>query len=395
MSDLIHATRARLRRIGQRLGALPATAVIVLLIGPVWIGYNGLEYVIAPLAMIAMQALALHELLRGYRHRVLASLLATVVTFPLALVVFSLLTAASGGESFGDLIEAASPWAVAAAVLGMTVIGGLVVIGFPLGFGVGLAGIRRPTRWLLVLISSLVVVGFFVLVAYDIQTDPAPAEDALQAWMVQLIIAVVFVPLAALTSLGSILGYRAGWLLADRMRPGFDALLHAARYLEPLLWPSVGFFIGYLAIAVIFAGYYATLDLLNDQAYQVEPDGATATMGDFLYFSLMTMLTLDNGKIQPLAREAKALVATQALIATGWMLIFFAAVTAYVQRFWSRIDHEEFEQTTSSEGEAEERLVRLEALLASEQERASARHRELLEQLRAAEARRAGRLGAG
>lgn len=395
VSDLVQTTRARVRRIGRRLGALPATAAVILLTGPVWIGYNGLELVIAPLAMIAMQAVALHSLLRGYQHRAVASLIATVVTFPLALLAFSLLSASAGGESFDQIFDTADPWTVGAVVLAMTVLGGLILIGFPLGFGVGLGGIRRSTRWLLVAISALVVTAFFVLVAYDMQADPSSIEDELEAWMVQLTLAVVVVPLTALTSLGSLAGYRAGWLLADRVRPGFEALLHAARYLQPLLWPSVGFFLGYLAIAVVFAGYYATLGLLDEQAYQLEPEDATATMGDFLYFSLMTMLTLDNGKIEPLSRAAKVVVATQALIATGWMLIFFAAVTAYVQRFWSRIDHEEFEETTSSAGEAEERLVRLETLAAAEQERASVRHRELLEQLREIEARRAGPPGGG
>ena len=100
MTDVRHSTRARLKRLGRRLGALPATAVILLLIAPVWIGYNGLEYVIAPVGMIAMQAVALHGLLRGYRHRVVASLLAMVLTFPLAFVIFSLITHLAGGESF-------------------------------------------------------------------------------------------------------------------------------------------------------------------------------------------------------------------------------------------------------------------------------------------------------
>ena len=404
VSTLVRPLRARLERIGPRLGALPATAVILLLIGPVWVGYNGPQFVIAPIEMIAMQALALHYLLRGYRHRVLASLLAIVVTFLVALLAFSLLSRTAGGDSVGDVFEGADGVTIAAVILELTVLGGLILIGFPLGFGVGLGGIRRRTRRLLVLISGGCITSFFVLVMFEVQSNPATYEvqttpgdvgAPLEAWFLWLVVAIVIVPLTALTSLGSILGYRAGWLVADRVRPGFEALLHAARYLRPLLWPAAGFFIGYLAIAVIFAGYYATLGLLDSRAYKLEPEDATATIGDFLYFSLMTMLSLDNGKIQPIAREAKLIVSIHALLATGWMLTFFAAVTAYVQRFWAQIDHEEHEGTTSSHGELEERLARLELQLAAEQGQASARHREVLEELRAIEARRAGQPGRG
>jgi hypothetical protein len=138
----------------------------------------------------------------------------------------------------------------------------------------------------------------------------------------------------------------------------------------------------------------ASLNLLDDEAFRIEPEGAKATLGDFVYFSIMSQLTLDNGKLSVFSKAAKLAIVTHGLLTVGWNLLFFAAMTAYVQRFWARIDSDEPTSEHVGSGSAdspasdvEARLARLESLVAAEQALASSRHQELLLELRDGETR--------
>jgi hypothetical protein len=267
--------------------------------------------------------------------------------------------------------------------------------------------------WRLMLAESavclLAIEGY--VIAEHLADAPGPSE-------MLAVGLIVLVPAVPLTGGGTIVGYRIGALLGRLIRPGFESLLASAHYFEPLIWPSVGFAIGYLSLAVIFAGYYAVLNQANPAAFKVDPDGGTATLSELAYFAIMNQLTLENYRIQPLAWSARIAVIVHGLLTVGWNLLFFAAMTAYVGRFWARMDDEEDAPTAptappaprlgpsasrpaSSEPrlgpaadtalrDLDARITHLEQLMASQQTLAAGRHAELLAEIRAALAEHAG-----
>jgi hypothetical protein len=367
----------RLAAVWDRIGPVATTLILLAALVPAWVGYNGVELVGVSLSVLVIAGLVLHVLLRDHPRRLPIILLALTLTIPLELFVFGPFLALTGADRI-DEMPADDLLVPVLMISGLLSLGGLFFIGLPIGVALSLARIAR-TPWRLMLAEAVLwLLIFFAMLGSNVFTDDLSTLDLIIA----LVLAVVLmVPLVAVVGVGTAAGYQAGRLTGGLIRPAFESLLHSARYFRPLIWPSIGFAIGYLAIAIIFAGYYAALNLMDAGAFKLEPEDATATLGDFVYFSIMTQLTLDNGKIEPLAKSAKAALVAHGLLTVGWNLLFFAAMTAYVQRFWARIDEEDDQEDIDA---LDSRIVRLERLVAAERELASARHRELVDEIRAA-----------
>lgn len=364
-----------LAAVWDRIGPVATTLALLAVLLPAWIGYNGVEAGGASLSLIVVEGMALHLLLRGHPRRLPIILLAITLTIPLELFVFGPVLAVTGADRIDEL-PADALLMPALMVGGLLMLGGLFFIGVPIGVALSLARITR-TPWKLMLGEMVLwLLLFAAILGYNVPAEDVVTLDVIIAFVLA---ALLMVPLLAVVGVGTAAGYQAGRLLGGLIRPAFESLLHSARYFRPLIWPSIGFGIGYLSMAVIFAGYYAALNLVDTGAFKLEPEDATVTLGDFVYFSIMTQLTLDNGKIEPLARSAKAAMVAHGLLAVGWNLLFFAAMTAYVQRFWARIDEEDDQEEIDA---FDNRIARLERLVAAEQERALARHRELLQEIR-------------
>jgi hypothetical protein len=367
----------RLSAVWRRVGPVLATLVLLAMLLPAWVGFNGLEMGGVSLAAIVVEGMVLHYLLRSHPRRLSIILLAITLTIPLEFFVFGPIYVLTGADRI-DQVPADALLLPVLMMGGLLGLGGLFFIGLPIGVALSLARITRAP-WL-VMLAEVVLWLLIVMAAIwaNVLTDVSAAPEALIAVFLG---ALLMVPLVAIVGAGTAAGYVVGGLTGRLIRPAFESLLHSARYFRPLVWPSIGFAIGYLSMAVIFAGYYAALNLADDNAFKIEPDGATATLGDFVYYSVMTQLTLENYKIQPLARSAKMAVVAHGLLTVGWNLLFFAAMTAYVQRFWARIDQADEREDA---GVLDDRIASLERQVAAEQEHASARHRELLQEIRVA-----------
>jgi len=127
---------------------------------------------------------------------------------------------------------------------------------------------------------------------------------------------------AACVPLGALLGL---WL-----RPRLLKFADVWFYLREMGTFLVGFMLGYLAIALLFAGWFWS-------AWRVWPAdsfnnlSADATFGDFFYFSTVTIATLGYGDITPKSALTRALVLSEVVLGVGWITVVFAAVMSHLQ----------------------------------------------------------------
>jgi voltage-gated potassium channel Kch len=95
--------------------------------------------------------------------------------------------------------------------------------------------------------------------------------------------------------------------------------------------PPVGAFaLGYLVIASIFAGLFASVWRADSAAFK----GLShhPTLIDFAYYSVMTISTTGYGDVAPQSPAAKILASAEALTGLAWTVVIFAAVLMVVQR---------------------------------------------------------------
>lgn len=149
-------------------------------------------------------------------------------------------------------------------------------------------------------------------------------------------------------TLGMLVGYRSA-LVASR---GFFDFSGTFEYVKAMVWPVIGFAVGYALILLAFAGLYSALFRLDPNAFTGFTEG---NFSDFLFFSLMTLTTLGYSPLIPVSGMAKFLTSIQALINLAWIVVIFAAVIAYVEpRF--RVLHErptKFISSSASEDDEE------------------------------------------
>lgn len=138
---------------------------------------------------------------------------------------------------------------------------------------------------------------------------------------------LTFVMTCFSTLLFARLGYISGPTLRSRLI--FFSNLHP--YLCKLLVPAGFALIVYTVIITLFAGAYATLDInAQGQAFKKDPPEPVLSLGNALYFALVTTATVGYGDIAPITPLAKALVSVNILVGSFWLVVVFAAIADYI-----------------------------------------------------------------
>lgn len=200
-------------------------------------------------------------------------------------------------------------------------------------------------------------VWFDIVLVFFVGINPAALPPALfqgaAAGLVFGLVSGVFVgvgvgggtglPGFAVAGLGGVVGVAlgglAGLFVGRRMRPLLNVLEGVLPYLRAMLVPVGGFAVGYGLVALAFAGLFAS-------AYRLEPARAFAdapaapSFWHFLHFSLMTMTSLDYGGMEAGSRLTRSIASVEAVMGIAWMVVVFAAVTAYLQPRFVRINAE-------------------------------------------------------
>ena len=86
----------------------------------------------------------------------------------------------------------------------------------------------------------------------------------------------------------------------------------------------------YLLLGVLWASLYGLVDVLvpgafhvtDPETFKVEAGGMV--LGDFLYFSFVTLTTLGYGDVVPVAHSAKGLAMTEAVLGPIYLAVFVA-----------------------------------------------------------------------
>jgi hypothetical protein len=128
---------------------------------------------------------------------------------------------------------------------------------------------------------------------------------------------------------GTLLGGGLAELIGRSVRQWLLALgqvWDVARRMGP---PIGAFALGYLIIAFIFAGVFASIWRADSAAFKgLEKH---PTLIDFVYYSVVTISTTGYGDVSPQSPLAKMLASAEALIGLAWTIVVFAAVLIVVQ----------------------------------------------------------------
>lgn len=128
----------------------------------------------------------------------------------------------------------------------------------------------------------------------------------------------------------STLGVPLGTLIGLWLRPRLVKFADVWLYLREMGGFLIGFAIGYLGIALIFAAWFWSF-------WKISPIGSfnglstNPTFGHFFYFSVITIGTLGYGDITPQSPLARALAISEVVIGIGWITVVFAAVISHLQ----------------------------------------------------------------
>ena len=177
----------------------------------------------------------------------------------------------------------------------------------------------RDTRppWPLV-VTAGVLLALLIVLAVDEQIG----LDNLRPGIVSVaqFAAVVALALVAMAGITFLLGRAAiTWL-----RPRLQVYGHLTDYLRVMWVPIGGFAVGYVAIIVVFAGFYGTFERFNPGAF-AGVDDATG-IAEWLSFAFFNALAQDYVALAPVSLGARVLVGAHLILSVGWALVLFAAV---------------------------------------------------------------------
>lgn len=210
------------------------------------------------------------------------------------------------------------------------VVSGEVQVRLHLPFGAILGGFQSPL--LFGLLGHSRAAWWFTKPGFWKQMEYIPAT------VVLAVVSVVLVTLSwsslrwwsLLVTPGFLLGIELGELLGRAVRRwvlALEQVWEIARRMGP---PIGGFALGYLVIAFIFAGLFASIWRADFAAFKGLPDRPYFI--DFVYYSVMTISTTGYGDVTPQSPPAKILASAEALIGLAWTVVVFAAVFTVVQR---------------------------------------------------------------
>lgn len=119
-----------------------------------------------------------------------------------------------------------------------------------------------------------------------------------------------------------------GLSMARWLRPRLTIYGELSGYLRVMWVPMGGFALGYLALIVVFAGFYGALHRCSPHAFIA---GERTSVLDWWFYSLFTATGQEYSGISPASGWARLLVSLETILCLGWIVVVFAAVMAYLQ----------------------------------------------------------------
>lgn len=175
---------------------------------------------------------------------------------------------------------------------------------------------RRYSRPPLGLLIPAVAV--FVLIAAISMLEAGPNHSLGEALMAAGV-GLVLIPIPT---------FLAARTLAIWVQPRLHLYVQLADYLRVMWVPIGGFAVGYLALIVIFAGFFGMLERFVPGSFQGAADPDVLTWISFSFYSAIA----DPGSaIRADSGAARFLVGTQLVFSVGWALVVFAAVMSAIQ----------------------------------------------------------------
>ena len=150
----------------------------------------------------------------------------------------------------------------------------------------------------------------------------------------------IIIGMTTASALATPLGIFAGrWL-----RPKILIYESVWLYLREMADYLVLFALGYIALALLFAGWYWSLWKIDpsNSLNNLSPD---TNFWEFFYFSFVTLATLGYGDITPKSEIARGLAILEVVVGTGWVIVIFAAIIANLQSKFSEIAANQLRQT--------------------------------------------------
>lgn len=137
-------------------------------------------------------------------------------------------------------------------------------------------------------------------------------------------------PITGVLIATSTLGVPLGTLIGLWLRPRLVKFADVWLYLREMGVFLIGFTIGYLSIALVFAAWFWSI-------WKISPIGSfnglpsDPKFGHFFYFSVITIGTLGYGDITPASPLARTLAVSEVVVGIGWITVVFAAVMSHLQ----------------------------------------------------------------
>jgi len=130
---------------------------------------------------------------------------------------------------------------------------------------------------------------------------------------------------------------RLGEPAALEMRRAMREFARAQPYLLAMLRPVEAIVFIYVLVILGFACAFASIYRLDPGAFAASASRGTLGFGDFVYFSVVTMSTVGYGDLAPASTAARAAAVVEILFAAFFVVVAFAALTAYLQQAWSQL----------------------------------------------------------
>lgn len=171
----------------------------------------------------------------------------------------------------------------------------------------------RPPVWLLIAAAAVLAVITFIAM-YE-----GGGERSVEVGVITAVFGLFVVPIPT---------FLAARTFAIWVQPRLRLYVQLADYLRVMWVPIGGFAVGYLAIIVLFAGFFGMLDRFVPGSFS---GTAGANVLNWISFSFYSAIADPSSTIRAVSGPARFLVGTQLVFSIGWALVVFAAVMSAIQ----------------------------------------------------------------
>ena len=137
-------------------------------------------------------------------------------------------------------------------------------------------------------------------------------------------------------------------------------------YLREMGSYLVCFAFGYIVLAFLFACRFWSLWKVFPNSFKGV--SGEPSIGEFFYFSLVTIATIGYGDITPVSGTARGLVGAEVVLGIGWVTIIFAAVLSHLQPRFAEIAERQREEAEKLKYKTNRDLSPIFTVLVSETE---------------------------